>query len=67
MRHVDARSALENRFLMETIEQLKETSRDNYRGASNEDHLTRLVSVRQEAILDTLLDVLEQACKVHEV
>ena len=67
MRHADARQALDNRFLMETIEQLKETSRDNYRGASNEDHLTRLVALRQEAILDTLIDAMEQACKEHLV
>ena len=67
MNHIDARAALDNRSLMEWIENRKAVLDSNMSGASNEDHLTRLVSIREKAILDSLLDELEEACKVKEV
>ena len=67
MNHIDARAALDNRSLMGWIEKMKKVLDSNMSGASDEEHLKRLVAIRQKAILDSLLDDLEEACKVEEV
>lgn len=66
MDHIDSRAALDNPLLMKVIKELKESAWTNVQAASDEDHLTRLIGVKQSAILDLLIDRLEEACKVQQ-
>ena len=67
MDHIDAKAALENRFLMKWIEKRKGMLDSNMSSAPNEDHLTRLVATRQKAILDSLIDGLEAALSLIHI
>lgn len=66
MRHIDADAALRNKTLMKIFKNRTEQARVNSLGASIDDHLTRLVSVSQERLIQSILDELEEACKVHD-
>ena len=66
MRHIDARAALDNEFLMKLFDQVEETALINLDGAEYSDTTTPLVSKAQRATIRLLREQLEEACRVKQ-
>ena len=66
MKHIDARAALDNGFLMELFAQVEETALINLDGAEYTDAFTPLVSKAQRATIRLLREQLEEACRVKQ-
>ena len=66
MRHIDARAALDNEFLMKLFDQVEEVALTNLDGAEYSDTTTPLVSKAQRATIRLLREQLEEACRVKQ-
>lgn len=66
MKHVDARAALDNEFLMKIFNEVIETSEANFMGASNDDVYTPIASRAVIKTIRSIKDQLEEACKVKQ-
>ena len=66
MEHIDARAALDNRFLMKLFKQVEDTALSNLDGAAYTDTTTPLVSKAERATIRLLREELESACGVEK-
>ena len=65
MKHIDAQAALDNQFLMQLFDEAMEMGLTNIEAADNQDDLTRFEGVVQRRVIRSILEQLQEACKVQ--